>query len=502
MSDKRKLDLKALILMIFTSVFGFTNITRSYYLMGYSAIPWFILSGIAFFLPFAFMIAEYGAAFKDSKGGIYSWMEKSSGKKYAFIVTFMWFASYIIWQVNVGSGIWIVLSNAIFGVDKTQQWSLFGLDSVKTLGILAICWILLVTYISNKGLDKIKKITSIGGSAVALINIFLFVGGIIILILNKGEVMQPINLDAFLHSPNPKYAVGGLPVLSFIVYAIFAYGGIEVVGGLVDQTENAEKTFPKGVVIASIVITLGYALGMLMFGTFTNWDSTFVNFSKETITLGNVSYIAMNHMGYQLGLAFGLAESSARTVGLWVSRYMGISMFMALTGAFFTLVYSPLKQLIGDTPKELWPKSWKEQKNGMYTTAMKYQAACVIVIIAIVSFGGDSAQQFFEVLVSMTNVSMTLPYFFIAYSFLGFKKNKSIEKPFTKFKSMGAVKICVFMVCFVVGFANIFTVIEPAIQRGDWLTTIMSIAGPLIFTLLAVYLYNRMERNKKKQSVN
>lgn len=498
MTDKQKLSLKALILMIFTSVFGFTNITRSYYLMGYSAIPWYILSGIAFFLPFAFMIAEYGSAFKDAKGGIYSWMEKSSGKKYAFVITFMWFASYIIWQVNVGSGIWIVLSNAIFGVDKTQQWSLFGLDSVKTLGILAICWIIMVTYVSNKGLEKIKKITSIGGTAVALINIFLFVGGLIILILNKGKVLQPINFQAFFQSPNPKYAAGGITVLSFVVYAIFAYGGIEVIGGLVDQTENPEKTFPKGVSIAAVIITLGYALGILMYGTFTNWDFAFKSFSKETITLGNVSYIGMNHMGYQLGLAFGMSEAAARTCGIWVSRYMGISMFLALTGAFFTLVYSPLKQLIGGTPKELWPKSWTVEKNGMYVNAMKYQAACVIVIIAIVSFGGKSAKQFFEILVSMTNVSMTLPYFFIAYSFLAFKKNQEIEKPFEKFKSMGVVKAAVFLVCLVVGFANLFTIIEPAISSGDWLTTIMSVAGPLLFTLLALYLYNRMEKKYGK----
>ncbi len=103
--SKKKLSLSALVLMVFTSVFGFTNITRSYYLMGYAAIPWFIISCVAFFLPFAFMIAEYGSAFKDSEGGIYSWMEKSSGSKYAFMVTFMWYASYIVWMVNVGSGI-------------------------------------------------------------------------------------------------------------------------------------------------------------------------------------------------------------------------------------------------------------------------------------------------------------------------------------------------------------------------------------------------------------
>ena len=86
--------------MIFTSVFGFANMPRSFYLMGYGAIPWYIISGLTFFIPYAFMMAEYGAAFKNEKGGIYSWMEKSVGPKYAFIGTFMWFASYIVWMVN------------------------------------------------------------------------------------------------------------------------------------------------------------------------------------------------------------------------------------------------------------------------------------------------------------------------------------------------------------------------------------------------------------------
>ena len=73
-TDTKKLTLISLILMIFTSVFGFTNIARAFYLMGYSAIPWYIISAITFFIPYAFMMAEYGAAFKNEKGGIYSWM--------------------------------------------------------------------------------------------------------------------------------------------------------------------------------------------------------------------------------------------------------------------------------------------------------------------------------------------------------------------------------------------------------------------------------------------
>lgn len=496
MNKSKKLGLVALIMMIFTSVYGFTNMPRSFYLMGYSAIPWYILSGITFFLPFAFIVAEFGAAFKDSKGGIYSWMERSSGAKYAFVITFMWYASYIVWMVNVGSGIWVVLSNAIFGVDKTQEWSLFGLGSVKTLGILGILWILFVTFLSSRGLEKIKKVTNIGGTAVMLINAFLWIGGILILILNKGAFQTAPTAQAFFRSPNHDY-LGGIQVLSFVVYAIFAYGGLEVIGGLVDETDNAHVTFPKGVTIAAIIIAIGYSLGILMFGIFTNWEFAYTNFAKEKVTLGNVSYITMNQMGYQMGLAFGQSEQAARTFGGIISRYMGISMFLALTGAFFTLIFSPLKQLIGATPKSLWPKFMTVEKNGIYVNAMKLQAACVIVLLAIVSFGGDSAKKFFEVLVSMTNVSMTLPYFFIAYSFISFKKNESIERPFVFFKNLRQTKIAVFVVCFIVGFANLFTILEPAVTSGDYMTTIMSVAGPLFFTVIALVLYARMERKNR-----
>ncbi|MTP85546.1 glutamate/gamma-aminobutyrate family transporter YjeM, partial [Turicibacter sanguinis] len=59
-----KLTLMSLILMIFTSVFGFANMPRGFYLMGYAAIPWYLIAAITFFIPFAFMIAEFGAAYK------------------------------------------------------------------------------------------------------------------------------------------------------------------------------------------------------------------------------------------------------------------------------------------------------------------------------------------------------------------------------------------------------------------------------------------------------
>ncbi|AYD40873.1 glutamate/gamma-aminobutyrate family transporter YjeM [Clostridium fermenticellae] len=492
-SEQKKMTLVALILMIFTSVFGFNNIPRAFYLMGYGAIPWYILSAAAFFIPYAFMMSEYGAAFKDEKGGIYSWMENSVGPKYAFIGTFMWYASYVIWMVNISSTIWVPLSNAIFGSDRTSTWAFLGLNSTQVLGILGICWILIVTIVGSKGLQKITKITSVGGTAVALLNVVLLIGAIVVLIANGGHLAQPVvSAATFVQSPNPNYQ-SSISILSFLVYALFAYGGIEAVGGLVDQTENAEVTFPKGVTIAAIIITVGYCVGIFLCGIFTNWNDVL---SAKNVNLANIGYITMQNLGYQIGQGFGLSEATSLTIGAWVSRYTGLSMFLALTGAFFTLSYSPLKQLIEGTPKKLWPGKMAELKDGMPKNAMWVQCAFVVGFIALVSFGGDAAAKFFAILVNMTNVAMTLPYMFLSISFIYFKKKTSINKPFEVYKNHSWVVIVTAIVTFIIGFANFFTIIEPAV-RGDLKDTIWMIVGPVLFSIIALLIYSSYEKRTK-----
>jgi amino acid transporter len=492
----KKLTLVSLILMIFTSVYGFNNIPRSFYKMGYAAIPWYIFSAITFFVPFALMVAEFGSAFKDERGGIYSWMEKSIGPRFAFVGTFMWYFSYVTWMVNVASGMWIPVSNAIFGKDTTQSWTLFGLQGPQVLGALAIIWILVVTYTSTKGIEKIKEVTSLGGSAVLLLNVFLWVGAIAVFIGNKGQLAQPIEgLKSFTQTPNPKYVGNVIASLAFVVYALFAYGGIEAMGELVDQTEDPETTFPKGILISAAVISIGYSLGILFIGIFTNWESVM---GIKEVNLGNASYIVMSNLGYSLGTVFGATQDTAIALGHGVARFVGLSMFLALSGAFFTLMYSPLKQLIEGTPTKLWPGKVGETKNGLPINAMWIQATIVCVMIALVAFGGSSMASFFNILVSMTNVAMTLPYMFIALAFPYFKKKTEIEKPFVVFKTQGIANFWTWVVVLTVGLANLFCIIQPALE-GDIQTTIWSVAGPIIFSMAAWVMYDRYEKKNKDE---
>ncbi|MGL5714828.1 MAG: glutamate/gamma-aminobutyrate family transporter YjeM [Paraclostridium sp.] len=502
-SSAKNLTLIPLILMIFTSVFGFANMPRAFYLMGYAAIPWYVFSAIFFFIPYAFMMAEYGSAFKKESGGMYSWMEKSVGPKYAFIGTFMWYASYLIWMVSVSSSIWIPLSNAIFGADVTGSWSLFGLSSVQTLGILGVVWIGFVTFVGSKGVDKISKVTSIGGTAVTLLNVVLLGGGILVVVL-KGGLAEPIVdiAQSFTVSPSPSYQTP-LAVLSFLTFAVFAFGGLEVLGGLVDQTENAEKTFPKGLAISAIVISVGYALGIFACGMFTNWNDVL---GVEGVNMANATYILMGNLGIQIGEGLGLSQATSLAMGAWASRFVGLSMFLALTGAFFTLTYSPLKTLIQGAPKEVWPGKLGEIKNGMPVNAMKVQAVIVMVMILVVSFGGSSAAKFFALLTLMTNVAMTIPYMFLSAAFPAFKKKQlkgELDKPFVVYKSQGISTVIAIVVTCVIGFANVFTIIQPAMSSpkgmGD---TLAMIGGPLAFSVIGFVLFTRYEKKHGNKKAN
>lgn len=47
-----------------------------------------------------------------------------------------------------------------------------------------------------------------------------------------------------------------------------------------------------------------------------------------------------------LGNALHFSPEASLSLGVWFARITGLSMFLAYTGAFFTLCYSPLKAII------------------------------------------------------------------------------------------------------------------------------------------------------------
>lgn len=486
------MTLSALAMMIFTTVFGFANGPVAFYLMGYGSIVFYVIAAILFFIPFALMMAEYGSAIKGENSGMYKWLEVSVGPRFAFIGTFMWFASYVVWMVSTASKVWIPFTTAFAGSDQTQKLGMFGLNSTQMVGLLACLWMVMVTFVSIKGVKGIIKITSLGGLAVTSLNVILIIISGIILVANGGHLAQPV--QDIMTSPNPSYQTP-ISLLSFAVFAIFAYGGLEAIGSMVDKTRNPERTFPRAIMLSALIISIGYALGIFLWGVSTNWNAVL---SGETTNLGNISYVMMNNLGYEFGRGIGLSQTTALTVGNWFARYTGIGMFLAYSGAFFTLTYSPLKTLIMGTPKKLWPEKFTQlNKNGMPSFAMWAQCALVVAIILLASFGTPDSSAFYRILTLMANVSMTLPYLFLIYAFPKFKKKTDLERPFEAFKDYKWTVVISVVVFLLVLGANAFTIFQPMLDGTGYRDTLWMIAGPVGFTVVGVLLYNNYTRRTK-----
>jgi len=404
----------------------------------------------------------------------------------------MWYAAYVIWMFATSSGIMVPLNAALFNIIK--------IPAPWVMSIIGIIWLTFVTLVVLRGVDTIKKITSIGGIAVLSLNAVLLIGALLVLVLN-GHPATPITPEAFIHSPKPGFDnTSIIGFVAFMVFAVFAYGGVEAVGGLVDQTENPKKNFPRGVITAAIIISIGYSLLIFMTGFFLNYQSHgafFNGVQSGEINLGTAGYITIQYLGQAIGSALHMSASSVTLMGSIFKAFMGLAMLLTLMGAFFTLMYSPLKQIIEGTPKKLWPGKLGQldEKTGMPKVAMFVQLGIATVFIVanmLISFVNAGAQaSFFAVITNMMNVAMPLPYLFISYAYIKFKLNNQIEKPFEAFKSKGLGTIAAIASILVVGFAIVFTVFQPILQPktasslggvGDAITMI---AGPVIFGIIA-----------------
>ena len=489
-NSAKKITTGALVLMIFSTIFGFANTPVAFMQMGYGAILWYILGALLYFLPSSLMYAEYGSALKESKGGIYSWLDASISEKWSFIATFIWLSAWVIWQVMVSQKICITISTIIFGHDTTNTWHLFGLNSTLTVALISIIGVIAITWLVNHGIDTIAKISSIGGLAVMLLNVTLILSSVFILFKNHFQLAQPLqHVSQFATSVNPQFQ-SPIAMISFMIYAIFAYGGLESMGGVTDSLDKPEKTFPRAIIISTIVIGIGYALNIFLWGISTNWNHVI---NHPDVNLGNITYVLMQNLGLELGNAFHLSTQTALTMGTVFSRLSAIGMLCAYLGSFFVLIYSPLKSFIMGSPKELWPeKVTKLNKKGMPSFALWIQTAIVCVIIGGVAIASTLIHQdskfLFNLLTSMSNVASTLPYLFLVAAFPFFKKRQDLDRPFEAFHSRKTMLIIVTITLITLVIANGFTIIQPFIEK-DWVGATATVAGPLVFGIFAWALY-------------
>ncbi len=116
-----------------------------------------------YFVPYALMVGELGSAFKNSGGGVSSWIHETTGPKAAYYAGWTYWACHITYIASKGSGGLKALSWMIF--QNSETYASFNTKAVQfaTLAVL-----LLFSYVASRGLNPLKKMATIAGLVCSL----------------------------------------------------------------------------------------------------------------------------------------------------------------------------------------------------------------------------------------------------------------------------------------------------------------------------------------------
>ena len=242
----KKISFFSLIILIIAAIDNMRNLPAAA-LFGSSLIFFFIFSAIVFLIPTSLVSAELSAAFPE-KGGMYHWVLKAFGKKWAMCAIWLQWINTMVWYPTMLS---FVAGTLAFLIDPNLAQHKGYLITV----ILTVFWGL--TLVNLKGIHISALIN----------NIFALIGTIIPMILLiilgifwffSGKPLQ-ISFTSTEMIPSLAHSTNWVSLIAIMA----SFLGMELSGVHVNDIHNPQKNFPKAVFIAALFIFLSMGLGSL-----------------------------------------------------------------------------------------------------------------------------------------------------------------------------------------------------------------------------------------------
>lgn len=487
-----------LIIMITMTVFSFSSMTTAFFLMGIKAFPFFIGAALFYFIPYAIIISEFTGVYKNQHSGLYGWLAGTLSERTAFIAAFLWYCSYFIWMISLFMKLWIPLSILVFGEDLTKKEHLiFGIPTTILIGFFSILLVGVTLFFVNRGFKGIASALYLSGISMILL-ILLSLGGNLWLWLTNQAMIVP-NLTASLKD-GQSGAMNSrtlIEQLSFMIFAITAFGGLDTVASLVDKTGKQKNKFPKLLISSSILVIICYFLGILLWSGGTNLSHLKAN---SSIHLGNLMYELMANLGEAIAHSLSLSTNYSQLLVQFFIRFTALTLTLSYIGLLSTTFYIPIRSLVQGTPTHYWHSKFKNNnKHGMPSYALSIQGLLISLFILGISFSSHYVVFLYNQLTIMTNISRAIPYLLVALAYPKFKENLCHQQYPSHCDF--SIKRCLLLsrsVIISVVLSILLQICQPLI-KGNIIQSLTLISGPLLFSLIAVLLYAYFQR--KKQSI-
>ncbi len=433
--------------------------------VGASWFSWWALVVVAFFVPYALITAELGAAW-PAEGGVYVWVREAFGPRLGSLAA--WF--YWINNAYYVPTVYLVFA-ATFHSIALQGRVPLPLDGpwrpwLETGIALALTWI--TVWIGVLRLRVSKWIPSLG----ALVKMAVF-GGLgllgVVSLLRGQPPANPFSLAALW--PRLSDSLTFLPVLLYNVL------GFELMSGAGDEMKDPQRDVPRAILLSGVLIGATYALGI--FGILRS-----VPLEKLSLVTGTWDALAV--LGRQAGaagdavvllLGIGFLYACISNVVTWSLGVNRVAAAAALDGS----LPAPLGRL---HPRHQTPK-------------VAFIAMGVIASVLLIgnAFVGKSSQNVFWMLFKLSGLCFLFSYLLAFPAFVKLRRSRPLRPRPYRVPGGNGIALAASGICwlFIAGACVLFFRPSPAATPAQALRETVLLGGECLATL-AVGLWLRPRR--------
>ena len=376
--------------------------------IGNSQYFWWIFLIIAFCIPYGMISAELGTTYQ-SEGGMYDWVKKAFGAKWAARVAWNYWINFPLWIASLAVAVTDVVAG-IFEIELSIVWLL----------VLQLGYTWLVSFLGTQRIGESKWIVNIGTFFKIAFMVCLGLLGVYVYI-KTGESANPISSVADLL---PTFDLAGLSFLSVI---IFNFLGFEVVATFADDMENPKKEIPKALIVGGALMALFYVL-----------PATGINIamSLEDAEASGITESFMILLT-KLGMDANLVRVIVIVVGLMFIYTMVANITSWSFGVNSVAKYSADD---GGLPK-VFSKTNKDGVPYMASILNGVVASVIVVVGIILGEVSETASNLFWTFFSLSLVTLLISYIPLFLAFLKLRKTDKSERVYKVPGSDGFIKV-------------------------------------------------------------
>lgn len=438
--------------------------------IGNSQYIWWIIMLIGFFVPYGLISAELGTQ-HPSEGGMYTWVKKAFGEKWAGRVAWYYWVNYPLWVASLADLVTTYLMQML-GFDMTWQLIL----------AIQVGYIILVSVLGVLRISQSAWLSNLGA-----ICKFIFMAGIgalgIYVLVTQGSA-NPINSITDLLpmvGADGKFDFTGL---GFVALIIFNMLGFEVVSTFSEDMDNPKREIPKAVIVGGILIAVFYLLASFGIGVAIpleelSTDSGLLDSYGILLTTVGFSAAAIKAIMVVVGGMF--IYTLVANISSWNFGVNSVIAYAAEDGTF--------------------PKSWaKRNKAGVpYVVSIWTGIVGLIIAVAgiIVAQFYPEISNLFWTFFSLSLVTLLLSYLPMFLAFLKLhKQGPTVKKGY--WINGGKIKIALFgLVPFLLILAALFFTLFPEFNLEMFEYNWPLIVGAAIAVIIGEILVFNMARKQK-----